>query len=65
LYLIGLAGSRVLSTARSCQCLLWTGLSEQVQSTHRLLFSAKGKFFVVLKILMLKSMIKELETFPH
>lgn len=41
-YLLGLTGSRVLSPARPCQCLLWTGLSEQIQGTHRLLFSAKG-----------------------
>lgn len=32
----------MLSPAGPCQCLLWAGLSEQIQGTHRLLFSAKG-----------------------
>lgn len=42
-FILGFSGSGMLSPAGSCQCLLWTGLSEQIQSPDGLLSGAEGK----------------------
>ena len=51
-FILGLSGSGLLSPAGSCECLLWTGLSEQIQSPYRLLSGAKGKQYLFLVILI-------------
>lgn len=51
-FYLGLSGTGVLSPAGSCQCLLRTGLQEQIQSTYRSLSGAQGKHISFLGILI-------------